>query len=113
LPTVRSGAKIPLAPVPQLIFDATTSGADHMIQGLGVVNCTASPCQMSVGYISSANGGSAWSAAQTIGGPMTMAQIANTSQGTMVGDYSPGKEAGTAFASPLTFESRRRFTVDT
>src|SRR6185503_10623515 len=82
-------------------------GADHFIPGLGVdhatsgttaklglyyyfypnANCTAATCQMSVGFISSADGGSTWSAAQTVAGPMTMAQISNTSQGRMVGDY--------------------------
>ncbi|MBW8804709.1 MAG: hypothetical protein JF587_12770 [Catenulisporales bacterium] len=93
--------------VTRVPIDATTSGVEHMIPGLGVdrstsgstakiglyyyfyshANCTASTCQMYVGFISSANGGSTWSAAQTVAGPMTMAQIANTSQGRMVGDY--------------------------
>jgi hypothetical protein len=93
--------------VTRVPIDAVTSGSDHFIPGLGVdhatsgttaklglyyyaysnANCTASTCQMSVGFISSTNGGSTWSAAQTVAGPMTMAQIANTSQGTMVGDY--------------------------
>jgi hypothetical protein len=93
--------------VTRVPIDATTSTDDHFIPGLGVdrttsgstaklglyyyfyptANCTTSTCQMSVGYISSADGGSTWSAAQTVAGPMTMAQIANTSQGYMVGDY--------------------------
>ncbi|GAA2036319.1 sialidase family protein [Catenulispora yoronensis] len=93
--------------VSRIPIDATTSGADHFIPGIGVdhatsggtaklgvyyyfyptSNCTASTCRMSVGFISSADGGSTWSAAQTVAGPMTMAQIAGTSQGTMVGDY--------------------------
>lgn len=93
--------------VTRVPIDATTSGTDHFIPGLGVdhttsgstaklglyyyaysnANCTVSTCQMSVGYISSADGGTTWSAAQTVAGPMTMAQIANTSQGYMVGDY--------------------------
>jgi len=93
--------------VTRVPIDATTSGVEHMIPGIGVdrstsgatakiglyyyfysnANCTASTCQMYVGFISSADGGSTWSTAQTVAGPMTMAQIANTSQGTMVGDY--------------------------
>ncbi|WP_370354953.1 hypothetical protein [Catenulispora sp. EB89] len=93
--------------VTRIPIDAVTSGTDHFIPGLGVdhatsgstaklglyyyaysnANCTTATCQMSVGYISSADGGSTWSAAQTVAGPMTMAQIANTSQGYMVGDY--------------------------
>ncbi|WP_323746964.1 hypothetical protein [Catenulispora pinisilvae] len=93
--------------VTRIPIDAVTSGTDHFIPGLGVdhatsgataklglyyyaysnANCTTATCQMSVGYISSADGGSTWSSAQTVAGPMTMAQIANTSQGYMVGDY--------------------------
>ncbi|WP_323747895.1 hypothetical protein [Catenulispora rubra] len=93
--------------VTRIPIDAVTSGTDHFIPGLGVdhatsgstaklglyyyaysnANCTTATCQMSVGYISSADGGSTWSTAQTVAGPMTMAQIANTSQGYMVGDY--------------------------
>lgn len=49
--------------------------------------CSASTCQMEVGYIDSANGGTSWSAAQTVAGPFSLSQIAGTSQGTMVGDY--------------------------
>jgi hypothetical protein len=93
--------------VARIPIDATTSGIDHFIPGLGVdkatsgatadlglyyyfypnANCSASTCQMEVGYIDSANGGSTWSAAQTIAGPFSLSQIASTSQGTMVGDY--------------------------
>ena len=93
--------------VTRIPIDAVTSGSDHFIPGLGVdhatssataklglyyyfypdANCTASTCQLQVGFISSTDGGSTWSTAQAIGTPMTMAQIANTSQGTMVGDY--------------------------
>jgi hypothetical protein len=41
---------------------------------------SASTCQLEVGYLSSANGGSTWSAPQTAGGPMSMSQIAGTNQ---------------------------------
>jgi len=88
-------------------IDATTSGADHFIPGIGVdrttsgaaahvglyyyfypsANCTASTCSLQVGFVSSLNAGSTWSAPQTVGGPMTLAQIASTTQGAMVGDY--------------------------
>jgi hypothetical protein len=93
--------------VTRVPIDATTSGIDHFIPGIGVdratsgstaklglyyyfypnANCTASTCQLEVGYISSANGGSTWSAAQTLAGPFGLSQIASTSQGSMVGDY--------------------------
>ncbi|TDU02547.1 BNR repeat protein [Streptomyces sp. 846.5] len=93
--------------VTRIPIDAVTSTADHFTPGLGVDkatsgtttklglyyyfypnhSCTASTCQLEVGFISSANAGSTWSTAQTIAGPMTLAQIASTSQGPMVGDY--------------------------
>ncbi|HEV2346714.1 MAG TPA: exo-alpha-sialidase [Actinocrinis sp.] len=93
--------------VTRVPIDATSSTVDHFIPGLGVdhatsgttaklglyyyfypnANCSASTCQMEVGYISSANGGSTWSAPQTVAGPFSLSQIASTSQGNMVGDY--------------------------
>lgn len=93
--------------VARVPIDATTSGIDHFIPGLGVdkatsgttadlglyyyfypsANCSASTCQLEVGYIDSANGGSSWSAPQTVAGPFGLSEIAGTSQGTMVGDY--------------------------
>ena len=93
--------------VTRIPIDAVTSSADHFIPGIGIdhatsgatakigvyyyfypnANCTASTCQLEVGYISSANGGSTWSTARTVGGPMSLSQIAATTQGPMVGDY--------------------------
>jgi hypothetical protein len=94
------------APV-RVPIDATTSTVDHFIPGLAVSrtarpkkdhlaltyyyypqsNCTAQTCQLDVGFISSVNAGQTWSAPTQLGGPMKIAQIANTSQGNMVGDY--------------------------
>jgi hypothetical protein len=93
--------------VTRVPIDATTSGVDHFIPGIGVdkttsggtakiglyyyfypvANCTAATCQLTVGFVSSTNGGSTWSAAQSIAGPFPVSQIANTTQGRMVGDY--------------------------
>ncbi|MER5637973.1 hypothetical protein ABT095_13565 [Kitasatospora sp. NPDC002227] len=93
--------------VTRVPIDATTSGADHFIPGFGIdhatsgatakiglyyyfypnANCTAATCQLEVGFISSANGGATWSTARTVAGPMALAQLANTNQGNMVGDY--------------------------
>jgi hypothetical protein len=93
--------------VSRVPIDTVTSGADHFIPGIGVdhatsgstakiglyyyfypnASCSASTCQLEVGYISSANGGSTWSAPQTVAGPMSLSQIASTTQGSMVGDY--------------------------
>lgn len=53
----------------------------------GNANCTASTCQLEVGYISAANGGSTWSAPATVAGPMSLSEIADSTQGSMVGDY--------------------------
>jgi hypothetical protein len=93
--------------VTRVPIDATTSGRDHFIPGIGVdrttsggsarigltyyfypnTSCTAATCQLDVGYISSTNGGSTWSAATQLAGPITLSWLANTSQGRMVGDY--------------------------
>ena len=93
--------------VTRVPIDATTSTVDHFIPGLAVdrttsggtaklglyyyfypnASCSTSTCQLEVGYISSTNGGSTWSAAQTVAGPFSLSQIASTSQGSMVGDY--------------------------
>jgi hypothetical protein len=94
------------APV-RVPIDATTGTVDHFVPGLGVdrttsgttarvsvtyyfyptANCTAATCQLSVGHISSTNGGTTWSAATQIAGPMQLSWIPNTSQGRMFGDY--------------------------
>ena len=94
------------APV-RVPIDATTSTVDHFVPGLGVdrstsgatariglayyfyptANCTAATCQLDVGYISSTDGGSTWSAATQVAGPMTLSWLPNTSQGRMFGDY--------------------------
>jgi hypothetical protein len=85
----------------------TSDGGDHFIPGIGVdratsgstaklavtyyryptANCTAATCQLTVGYTSSTNGGSSWSAPTQLAGPMTLSWLADTSQGRMVGDY--------------------------
>ncbi|NUT21354.1 MAG: exo-alpha-sialidase [Hamadaea sp.] len=94
------------API-RLPIDATTSTVDHFAPGIAVdkstsgstarvgvtyyfyptASCTAATCQLSVGFISSTNGGSTWSAPTQIAGPMTLAWLPNTSQGRMFGDY--------------------------
>lgn len=78
---------------PRLGVDRTTSGSTADI-GLYYyfyfypnAGCSASTCQLEVGYIDSANGRSTWSAAQAIAGPFGLSQNASTSQGTTVGDY--------------------------
>lgn len=85
----------------------TSDGGDHFIPGIGIdpttsgstakigvayyhyptSNCTASTCQLDVGYVSSTNGGSTWSAPTQLAGPMTLSWLPSTTQGVMVGDY--------------------------
>jgi hypothetical protein len=93
--------------VQRIPIDPVTSTVDHFIPGVAVdkatsgsgihvgvayyfypnTNCTLESCQLSVGYVSSANGGSSWSAPSQLARPMTMTWIPDTSQGRMVGDY--------------------------
>lgn len=119
--------------VRRIPIDATTSGADHFIPGIGVdpatsgrtakiglyyyffprARCSAATCELEVGYISSANAGRTWSAPATVAGPMKVSQIARTDQGNMVGDYiatavSRGK-AVSLFAVGKTAAAGRAF----
>jgi hypothetical protein len=88
-------------------IDDVSSGVDHFVPGIAVdrnssgsatrlaltyyfypnANCSQSTCQLSVGFVSSIDGGATWSAPQTLAGPMKVTDLANTSQGFMVGDY--------------------------
>ncbi|MBE1496624.1 hypothetical protein H4696_003724 [Amycolatopsis lexingtonensis] len=88
-------------------IDATTSTVDHFVPGIGVdastsgtsarigltyyfypvASCTAATCRLDVGFISSTNGGTSWSSATQVAGPMELSWIPNTSQGRMFGDY--------------------------
>ncbi|GHI07913.1 exo-alpha-sialidase [Streptomyces cellostaticus] len=97
--TWESVARVPI--------DPTTSSVDHFLPGLAVdptssgtttriglyyyfypvANCTSATCRLQVGYISSVNRGVSWTPATTLTGPFPLSQIANTSQGRMVGDY--------------------------
>ncbi|MEU2775260.1 hypothetical protein ABZ646_20535 [Streptomyces sp. NPDC007162] len=103
--------------VTRIPIDATTSTVDHFIPGLAVdpstsgstahlaltyyyhpvANCTASTCQLDVGYVSSTDGGSTWTTPTQLAGPMSHSWLASTTQGTMVGDYiSTSFSGGTA-----------------
>src|SRR5438067_2403035 len=106
------------SPVTRVPIDATTSTVDHFIPGLGVdkatsgssahlalayyyypnASCTSSNCQLAVGFVSSTNGGTTWSSAQQLAGPMSLSSLASTNQGPMVGDYvSTSFSGGKAF----------------
>src|SRR5919197_1988298 len=110
------------SPVSRIPIDAVGSGVDHFIPGLGVdpgtsgagahlgltyyyypnAACTTATCDLDVGFVSSPDGGATWSAALPLAGPMKLTDIAQTSQGPMVGDYIStsfaGGKAATVFA---------------
>jgi hypothetical protein len=88
--------------VARVPIDATNSGIDHFIPGLAVNKATSGASaqlgltyyfypsgstQLGVGFISSTNAGSTWSAPQTVASGMPSTWTATTSQGRMVGDY--------------------------
>jgi hypothetical protein len=95
-------------------IDATTSGVDHFIPGIGVdrdssggttrlalgyhyypvANCNSTTCDLTVGFVSSQDAGATWTAPQRLYGPMKLSWVASTNQGRMVGDYM-----STAFAA--------------
>jgi hypothetical protein len=127
-------------------IDPTSSTVDHFIPGLAVdrtsagttarlaltyyfypvANCTQSTCQLSVGFVSSIDGGGTWSAPTTLAGPMALTDLADTNQGFMVGDYLSTSFANTnavsvfALAHPKSgnvfdeamFSTQRPVTVD-
>jgi hypothetical protein len=91
--------RIPLDPkgsgvdhfIPGLAVDRSTSGSSaHLVVAFyyyPVANCTASTCQLDVGFAASADGGATWSSNAQLAGPMSLSWLPNTTQGTMVGDY--------------------------
>jgi hypothetical protein len=104
---VTSSDGVTWSDVKRIPIDAVTSTVDHFLPGVGVdratsganthvgvtyyfypdTDCTFATCDLSVGYISSANGGSSWSTPTQLAGPMEMSWLPDTSQGRMVGDY--------------------------
>jgi hypothetical protein len=122
------------SPVARIPIDPVTSGADHFIPGLAVDKATSGAgahlaltyyfypdatcnggCRLDTGYISSPDGGSHWSSPTQLAGPTVLFNIANTSQGRMVGDYistsfNQDGQAATVFAvglpttGPLAFD---------
>lgn len=110
--TSANGANwTPPARVP---IDAITSTVDHFIPGLGIdpataggtahlgltyyyypqANCAAANCALYAGFISSADGGSTWSAATPVAGPMALNWLPSTDSGQMVADYIATSFAG-------------------
>jgi hypothetical protein len=96
------------SPPSRVPIDPVTSSVDHFLPGIGVAPltagagahlgityyyypksaCAATSCELKVGYISSADGGSSWSNATFLAGPMSLQWLPQTSIGAMVGDYT-------------------------
>jgi hypothetical protein len=95
------------SPVTRVPIDDISSVVDHFIPGIGIdpatsgatahvalhyyyysqSDCTVATCQLLVGYISSANGGSTWNMPVALTGPMQLGWLPNSQNGLMVGDY--------------------------
>ena len=88
-------------------IDDVSSAVDHFIPGIGIdpgtagatahialhyyyypqSNCSASTCQLFVGYICSANGGASWNTPTALTGPINLGWLPISQNGLMVGDY--------------------------
>lgn len=93
--------------VTRIPIDSTTSTFDHFIPGIGVdpatsganahitivyyyypnKSCTTSTCQLDVGFTTSLDGGTTWTAGVKIAGPMKVGWLPNSDNGPMVADY--------------------------
>jgi hypothetical protein len=77
--------------IPGFAVDRSTSGASTRL-ALGyyyypVATCNTTTCDLTVGFISSRDGGATWGQARRVAGPFKLSWIAQTDQGPMVGDY--------------------------
>jgi hypothetical protein len=102
----RSSDGVNWSDTARIPIDDVTNPADHFIPGLAVdfatsggnthlaltyyfypnADCTSS-CQLEAASISSPDGGAHWGDPTQLAGPMSLSDIALTSQGPMVGDY--------------------------
>jgi hypothetical protein len=93
--------------VARIPIDPTTSTVDHFLPGIGVdpttsgatahitivyyyypvSNCTSATCQLVVGFTTSTDGGTTWTAGTKIAGPMRLAWLPVSDDGPMVADY--------------------------
>lgn len=107
--------------VTRIPIDPTNSGVDHFLPGIAVdkntsgstthlavgyyyfpvSSCTVDTCQLTVGFVSSLDGGATWTTGRRIAGPMNIRWIANTNQGYMVGDYISTSFTGDGKAHPV------------
>ncbi len=114
----KSGTGTTWSVVKRVPIDPVSSTVDHFITGAAIApgtkgttahialvyyfypvsNC-GNNCSLSVGFIQSSTGGSTWTAAETLAGPMNVEQwLPDTFSGFMVADYiSVGFAGGKAF----------------
>ncbi|MFL5830580.1 MAG: sialidase family protein [Solirubrobacteraceae bacterium] len=118
------------SPVTRVPIDPVSSPADHFIPGLAVdtrtsgsgahlalayyfypnVACT-SDCRLTAGYISSPDGGAHWGDPVQLGDSMSLSEIADTSQGRMVGDYISASFNPSGAAVPVVAVGRSPSTA--
>jgi len=91
--------RIPITPtsssadvfIPGFGVDHSTSGATaHLgvtFYGYPQASCSPSTCRLLTGFIESTDGGTTWSSAIKVFGPIDLRGLPNTTQGYMVGDY--------------------------
>jgi hypothetical protein len=95
------------SPVVRIPIDPVTSTADHFIPGIAAdpatsgatahlglayyfypqASCNTGTCKLQIGYVSSTDGGTTWTAPTVIGQPMRVTWLPFTTLGYMVGDY--------------------------
>jgi len=93
--------------VTRIPIDPTTSTVDHFLPGIGIdpatsgssahitvvyyfypkSNCSSTTCELGVGFATSTNGGTTWTAGVKIAGPMKLAWLPVSDNGPMVADY--------------------------
>jgi len=103
-------SRVPIDPVTSTVdhfiasmaVDPTTSGASaHLAVNFyyyPVANCSPANCKLSVGFISSADGGSTWAKPTSLAVGMNTNWLPSTTLGQMVGDY-----IGTAYVDSKAF----------
>jgi len=93
--------------VTRIPIDPTTSTVDHFLPGIGidpttsgstahmtivyyfypVSNCSATTCELEVGFVTSTDGGATWTSGEKLAGPMKLAWLPVSDLGPMVADY--------------------------
>jgi hypothetical protein len=112
--------------VARIPIDPTTSTVDHFIPGIGAdpatsgatthlgltyyfypqTNCNSSTCKLQIGYVSSTDDGTTWSAVTVVGQPMKLTWLPSTTLGYMVGDYISTSFGSNGKAYPVVAQAK-------